>query len=762
MRKRNSNKRGVVLYTVVIVSMIAMLLISAIIGFVKVNITETQTAFKQQQAYMTASTCLESFINEIQSVTNTASTEADAIAAKEDMINMLNELASANAGKGTESTSIKINGNEFSTANMGDCTLKVAKESAGSSNIVITATCEYAGVTQTVAAHITTGVGEDPVDYTNAIEITGAGSASYDNLNVIGDMSTINNSATAVYTMTNNSTIYGSYFLYGTLETTTQFTIDMRPSLVDAKNNGSVTVSNSLNVNSNYATFTSIMSKTSNNNYLNVGNALTVTGGGKVSVGVPKDTGVTDTDIAGHNPVDVYCGSLHIGSGANNQYKQYGDLYVCKSDGASSGDLILDSGCEIIINGNAYVEGKLSVNTTKITCYNGKIYCNDVEFLNGKTLADYPMIELSSTPQTYSTSRPTIPEKSDFYKYDAEYLLCKPITNNGKTFTSLSEIYNNFYATDSSAITDTLWTIFTEQSNNGTKGNIHASGTRSDGTDVDAIFFMNIDRSCTIDASMITEDLGEDYKTAKRKILITVKDEDIVIRLKDMTIDKTMLFVVKNDSTDEDPHYCYFVSDSGIDGKSDLVEGTFKNTHKPDGGETKFNKVNVSFTQSVGILDFDTYIDMFTVDEIENNASFNGFNNMDSSFILNPTASTFTNDTGNTYSHPNLSRINVIFTEGCTFSATNNCLFQCEFYCPDANVEIATQGQSLRTTDANGNIQSLPICNIGMVVASNFGNANTAFYVFNKPDTTGGIWSVIKDLESTEVQGFKLQRYDHY
>ncbi|WP_443708230.1 hypothetical protein, partial [Ruminococcus bicirculans (ex Wegman et al. 2014)] len=61
-----------------------------------------------------------------------------------------------------------------------------------------------------------------PADYTNTIELVGNGNASYDNINVIGDMAGINNTTGKVYRFINDTQIYGSYLMYGSLEVTTQ------------------------------------------------------------------------------------------------------------------------------------------------------------------------------------------------------------------------------------------------------------------------------------------------------------------------------------------------------------------------------------------------------------------------------------------------------------------------------------------------------------------------------------------------------------
>ena len=71
-KRKQRNKPGVVLFTAVAVMLMLSILLTATVSFVSVNRTKTNDNYKSKQAYLTASSTLESFINQIQ--TDTAPT----------------------------------------------------------------------------------------------------------------------------------------------------------------------------------------------------------------------------------------------------------------------------------------------------------------------------------------------------------------------------------------------------------------------------------------------------------------------------------------------------------------------------------------------------------------------------------------------------------------------------------------------------------------------------------------------------------------
>ena len=71
-KRKQRNKPGVVLFTAVAVMLMLSILLTATVSYVSVNRTKTNDNYKSKQAYLTASSTLESFINQIQ--TDTAPT----------------------------------------------------------------------------------------------------------------------------------------------------------------------------------------------------------------------------------------------------------------------------------------------------------------------------------------------------------------------------------------------------------------------------------------------------------------------------------------------------------------------------------------------------------------------------------------------------------------------------------------------------------------------------------------------------------------
>ena len=125
-KRKQRNKPGVVLFTAVAVMLMLSILLTATVSYVSVNRTKTNDNYKSKQAYLTASSTLESFINQIQ--TDTAPTnDPTAKAQQKKAIDNLKKLASANSGKGT-TTNVSYNGSNGKSDNIGTTKITVAQE----------------------------------------------------------------------------------------------------------------------------------------------------------------------------------------------------------------------------------------------------------------------------------------------------------------------------------------------------------------------------------------------------------------------------------------------------------------------------------------------------------------------------------------------------------------------------------------------------------------------------------------------------------
>ena len=115
VRKTKVNRRGVVLVTAVGVLLLVFILLTAVVGYVSVNRTQTNENYKKEQAYLTASSTVQSFVAQIKQDTAAPSDPTDAIATakQKKAIQDLQNLAAANGGKGT-TINVTYNGTDGS------------------------------------------------------------------------------------------------------------------------------------------------------------------------------------------------------------------------------------------------------------------------------------------------------------------------------------------------------------------------------------------------------------------------------------------------------------------------------------------------------------------------------------------------------------------------------------------------------------------------------------------------------------------------
>ena len=724
-KRKQRNKPGVVLFTAVAVMLMLSILLTATVSYVSINRTKTNDNYKSKQAYLTASSTLESFINQIQ--TDTAPTNDPTAKAKQKQaIDNLKKLASANSGKGT-TTNVSYNGVDGKSDNIGTTKITVAQEGTSAANIVVTCETTYLGRTEQVAAHISTQSVTKPADYTNTIELVGNGGAGYDNLNVIGDMAGINNTTGKVYRFTNNTSIYGSYLMYGSLDVATQPLIMLKPSLVDEKQGSTVTISENLNV-SNEFKINSTMARADGYNYVNIGQ--------KISTTNHMNVGSSGFDV------DLFCCEADIGG---NDYTQYGNFYVYKGAGAYKGDATFGANGQNI-NGSLYVEGNLNV--TKSLNVTGSVYVSGT--ITGKDKINCSNIQEGVVlSKTGRDAKPQIPVSADAYVYYPEDFFMSTNTD----VTTISDQYKAFY---NGANTKTFNTFASDPANRNytLTENIDLQGNNVL-TPVTSKYTLRIDSSCTWATDLDFNTYGNGPR-----ILIDVSNSsgDIVIRLQNglnLGSNWAPTIVVRNRSTITDAatgdrkYNCYFVSDSG---NSITLKGIDSVTGKSQ--HSGSSACNYSF-EGLKIFDYDTYVRMFSADTLNNYKGNPG--SPQSGFVLNPTSV----DVAGSY-RPKNSSIIFLFAENTTLNATNNSFFQGSFYSPQAIVNIATSGLGgLVVTDSAGGTMTVQCCAVGVVIANSFGNANTAFYVYTKPSTTS-VMQNAKGGKDDSAFGYTLDRYDHY
>ena len=726
-KRKQRNKPGVVLFTAVAVMLMLSILLTATVSYVSVNRTKTNDNYKSKQAYLTASSTLESFINQIK--TDTAPTnDPTAKAQQKKAIENLKKLASANSGKGT-TTNVSYNGVDGKSDNIGTTKITVAQEGTSAKYIVVTCETTYLGKTEQVAAHISIRSDPKPADYTNTIELVGNGGAGYDNLNVIGDMAGINNTTGKVYRFTNNTSIYGSYLMYGSLEVSTQPLIMLKPSLVDEKQGSTVTISENLDV-SNEFHINSTMARADGYNYVNIGQ--------KLSTSNHMDVGSSGFDV------DLFCCEANIGG---NDYTQYGNFYVYKGAGAYNGDATFGANGQTI-NGSLYVEGDLNV--TKSLKVTGSVYVTGTITGKDKIVCTASNIhEGAVLSKAGRDAKPQIPVSADAYVYYPEDFFMSNDTN----VTTISDQYQAFYDGSNTKTFNTFASDWTNVDYTLTEL-IDLTGTGAK-TPVTSRYKLRITSSCTWASDLSFNDYGNGSR-----ILVDVSDSsgDIVIRLQNclnLGAEWSPVIVVRNrstiiDTTTGDRKYnCYFVSDSGSAITLNGIDSvTGKSQHSGS------SACNYSF-KGLKVFDYDTYVRMFDSSVLNNTKGNPGL--PQSGFVLNPTSV----DVAGSY-RPKNSSIIFLFGENTTLNATDQSFFQGSFYSPQAIVNIATSGLGgLVVTDSAGGKMTVQCCAVGVVIANSFGNANTAFYVYTKPSTTS-VMQNAKGGKDDYAYGYELDRYDHY
>lgn len=744
--RRSGNKKGAVLFTAVAVMLMLSILLTATISFVAVNKQTTNDNYKSQQAYLTASSTLESFIAQIQ--TDTApTTDPAGMVKQKNAIDNLKKLANNNGGKGT-TTTVSYNAKTDNTDNMGTTTITVAWDGSSTTAMVVTCETTYLGQTEQVAAHITTQSNVKPAEFNNTIELTGSGDVNYDNLNVIGDMAGINNTTGKIYNFTNNTSIYGSYLMYGSLKNGNHLNIYLKPSLVDSSKGSSITVSENFYANTNDQWIRSSMARADGYNYVNIGKTFNCTNAFKV--------GSSGCEI------DVYCTDATITG--NGGYEQYGNLYVYKDSNGANGNAVLgQNGGGAVINGNLYVEGNLKIQDTLTV--NGNVY------ISGSTIENESGLKFGESGQqvyrgvafakTGRDAVPTIPAKADEYVYYPEDFLM----SSDKNVTTISDKYKSFYKTTDKN-DDTFMTYYyntDEKDSNGNatgkKINQEISCTSNvDGSMVTSKYAFEITGSCTW-ATTDFSDCGT-MGNAKR-ILIHVTDAsgDIVIRLSNglnVGDEYRPIIVVKNDSSKDTntganhKYNCYFVSDAGDKIQLPGLDVDGKSQH------TNVTPCTYSVSK-LKVFDYETYVRMY--DSTELSKSSGDLGSCRSDFVLNYTDA----EVPDTYKPDNGSII-FLLTEGTTLNCGNNAFIQASIYAPQAKINIATSGISINVLSVDYptvKSNSIDTCAVGVFIAEKFDSQNKAWYVFQKPSASS-ILSNAKGNAGSVVYGYTLDRYDHY
>ena len=779
-RKFRRNESGAVLLTVLCIMTVMIILVGAAVSFVNQTTQKTYRTFQEEQAYMTASSCLESFVSEIEKSTNSAT--AGSKDNQKKAIEYLELLADENGGKGYE-YDVLINGSK-DIDKMGSCTIRVSRYNANT--IVITSTAKFGSETDQTAAYVYTQTMPKKATFTNAIELCQDNGIEFNNLNVLGDMATIRGSdKDQNYTLTNQFKVYGSSYIYGNVtavgngESKTNY---LMPSRTQDQMGSFMTISGDFTTNNNYYLRTT-MDWGQGYNYLNVGGTFTI-GDSQPQIGGQTMLTEANKTVNADKDIDVFAHNVVINGG---KYLQQGNLCVYRNENESAngnltvtnangieiwgdvlvdGDILLGSsdGCSIIVHGKVEYCGSIKRGNNKVVSggywdssippwgawvpekyefeVNGSGYTHaqgatELSLIgNQKIKADKGIFKRNTLSKVDRTKRPDISPTLIEYEYFPEDL----IMNDDSKIGLLKSQYTALY----SGSAKTLSQIFDSQS-----GDISYF---SDG--VTSHYRCLIEESCILDAGCFSH-----IKTAKsgggggNKILVHITDKDIVLLLKGGAgADSNFNMIVKNDSSPSNPHFCYIVSDSGTAGTIDNSITT-PNTCKWSG----FNTNTYTF-ENCAFFDYYTYINMFEQSELNKTAGtlVDGSPAIKPGFILNSTSQ----DVPGTFK-PRDASLFFLFTKGNTLNFVNASYFEAIFYGPDASYFTATQGvNGVQVQTADG-VNPWKICSLGMIIAGNFKNSNESAYLF-KPPAEGSALSIVKGAKTDELYGYKLLRYDHH
>ena len=763
------NENGAVLLTVLCVMLMMIILVGASISFVNTTTKKTYRTFQAEQAYMTASTCLETFVNKIEYETNLSTNQA----LQKDAIENLVALSQDNDGKGYE-YDVLIN-DETDIEKMGSCTIRVS--TFNDTTIVITATAKFGSEEEQVAAYVQTDTKPRRASFSNAIEICQDTGGTFNNLHVLGDMATITGKdKTQTYYLRNEMSTDGALVIYGNT------IADANPGVVFGPGASSDSVGGRMMVWGNFkcnnpfnAKTTMAKSDTNDDNFILVKGTVTIVSGlnlGNVDAG--GLTGATRDERTNKGEVDLYCEGFKVQS---NGFKALGNIVVY---GGGTFDVSSATDCEIY--GDLVVDGTIIASSSNKVTVHGNIYCSgdipaNIQVADASKNARIPN---QPVPTGGRFKVPTMEETYNEYEYYPEDLIANPNSSIGK----LKNKYDALHTGSEKKMLDVY-------NKNVASGYSYSGGgctvTQAAGSSLVTVkegsltseYFGVIDESCVFsnewtqangDGSTPVKTLsGNSGEHKNGKLLVHVTDQDILILIRNEgngSGESTKHFadaptiVVKNDSSDSNPHFCYFVTDAGKEvgivapDAPSTVTGKRRNQN---------DKVDFGMFKSK-IIDYELYSQMFSSNVLlaENDSlpkTCNDPNNYNTSFALNMTDSEIDGAT----KLPN-EKIIYLFTNGSGYYSGQESFHEGIIYGPEGKYNCETQAgiqfPKVYTTPDTCKT-SVPIMSLGMIITGNFYNKNDSYYGFNAPDEAS-ILSIVKKAKESQLSGYKLIRYEHH
>ena len=750
-RRFKQNENGAVLLTVLCVMLMMIILVGASISFVSTTTQRTYRTFQAEQAYMTANSCLQTYVKDIELKTNAEGDEA----AQKEAIDNLVALSLDNGGKGYEYDVI-ING-ETDIEKMGSCTIRVSR--FNDSTIVITATSKFGSETEQVAAYVQTNTKPRSTSYSNAIEICNDNDNTFNNLHVLGDVATITGDVkTKNHYISNDTTLDGSLKLYGNTDTATTPHVYFMQGLSDDSSGGNLMIWGDLTSNNSLKVTTKIpKGDTNSDNFVLVNGKFSVLSSGGY-IGNVKDGGL-ETGSEGKskrtNPyeIDLFCYDMLI---HDVPFYHLGNIIV--GGGGTSTFTVECGGVGGEIWGDIVVDGKFNYTANNPITVHGSVWCTsdipDKIVVVGEGNAPHPNCKQADLPSTGRFKRPVMEDTYNEYELMPEDFIANPDSTKG--------ILKNQYDALHSSTAPTVKSIYESQQNNKTGSFVSGEALIRSGsnkyvqyTDTDCTksnYICSINKSCVLSDEMNRE--GIIWKRSQNgKILVHVTDSDIVILLRNnpsFAVQPTI--VVKNDSPASNPHYCYFVTDAG----------------KTVGYKTKAdrakNETVVLDMYKTSVIDYGLYKAMSMDGVLLDADSPLKSSNIKEDFSLNLTSNTTIDTDPNAY-NPGEENIYYLITNGSTISNSDDNFHQGIIYAPEGSYSYATQGSltfpKVYMTKDGYSETFVPIVSLGMIIAGNYSSENKAYYAFNEPAPKSAM-GLAKKSKQNQLSGYNLLRYDHH
>ncbi|ADU22875.1 hypothetical protein [Ruminococcus albus] len=807
--KFTSQRKGAVLMTVTVVSVMMMVIIAAATSLVNHTNVRTNIEYRKKQAYYVASSCLRAFVAETTGYTDSTYTSAE-IQAKLDLIRHIadeNRFVNVEIDKMDKGSPTPISKVEPRWSN-AKCQLKVERINDNSVKVISTAT--YLGQEKTAVAYLSAQTMRKSQYTPKALEIIGTDGGNpskgyFENIVVYGSTGATDKDShdnNTLYKFDNNQNeLYGDVDINGSLVIQNHNYFKSNPYYCQGEDDSKgcvLNVTRSLIISNNEPEFSPDFEKTAsdnndarvspyNYNYVNVGEALVYTannGGcfGKddthqvdiytnlLYIGKADDmqTGMMNAIKGSNTDPDFNKKAYQFGSGNGAGFKVYGNVYTFKdlTNGTDSfnGDVVVNTTMDI--NGELYVGGDLY-----ITHSTGNINCKKIHMQKGNYIFENQdrFVDASGKPTRSGTGTQPATVCGISVTYDDDWT--GEIRAQRPEFPTINDNTNPpyYYFPEhllcEPGYSETVSTIYNQyrdmyKADRKTLDIDNVKNATSFGTD-GTVYTSNTGTGSFKPDHIVTDDCYIDY-LENTNILIDLDQlpagkKNLVVILKDggKTVNENVI-LVKNSTNPEsdDAKFCYFVSDSGFgDTKDDYaMSGHDKNTISTY-DHSSFNK-NPKFTFGGSknlVMDFDTFCN---VDCMGRNGATSG----------DKAANTTKNQINNGFDMaPN--NIIFLFTEGSELIVDQaTTLIQASMYMPRATYTNTNQGGQCKVAINNSTSRMQCLNIIGNIVCKHYNTktGNNNAIVYNQLSSKSMLAYVKGSGEEKAEKSFMLDYYDNH